>query len=319
MNWFRTTVSRILSPSYQALSGATWKIHFTAIAQISSRECTGVVQNARQFCNIQWIRFVGITSRGSQVLLKNDLAHWEGDDFVVHDYDTVGEAIVKHRSYVGRLGAQIRWENAAKQDALGISKGISQGTGKGISQGTASLRPSVRTSVPDPPDPPRTYSRRTGTNPKALPWQEGPFSAVAINRVKETWPWRESFVPEAVKRSLERYGRDRIDEIIAGMKRDTANPKWRQKNLVATAASYIRGGQWITEPKKPVPKNGASNGKPAKLAKPSNNAASELEDLKRDFSKTFPGKEFPGREKAWSALAGSIGRKLADRKSVGDA
>jgi len=253
----------------------------------------------------------GTTLKGVNALLTHNLAHWEGENFILHDYDTDGEIRFQTRSMKGRAAAQERWKRAAMQDARAYA--VSNARAYAVSNARAYASGQDRPSVPDPSDPPR---KDFGTNPKPLPRQEGAFLAVAIDRVEKTWPWRETFFPEKVKLALKRFGRDRIDEIIAGMKRDTANPKWRQKNPFVTAASYIRGGQWKTELKKPAPKNGASNGKPAK---PAIDHAAELEDLKRDFAKAFPGEKFPGREKAWPMLTGLIGRNLGDQKSIGKA
>jgi len=323
-----------ISPDYRMIPKEAKADHLTILVQCAILENSGVFKRAGRWLDKDFPMLCQLTRQEVDTLLAHGLAKFRKGNLVIKHYDLPGQINCEKKRKAAQKGGfskAERYRNFLKEEerllayARADAKAHAIASAKANATSICHSRP--RPSVPDPSptDPPRTDFGKT-PNPKSPSLKGRGLLSFSIEPLKLAWPWPETFIPEAVKRALKRVGRDRIDEIVAGMKRDTANPKWRQKNLMVRAASYIRGSQWIAEPKKSVTKNGAngSNGKTVLRSVPMHSSdeawkKAELNEIVRDFSEAFPNESFPGPIEAREMLSKKMVRNLANRKTVGDA
>lgn len=323
MNWIRFDLEHWSSIGIRKLSavelGTLIRLYVHCATNMTGGRVIGLRSASRHTLRSLWSASRPVVDR----LVVSLQADWDGDDLVIKGYDVEAENSYKKSRILRKNASLTRWNSEQFSNAPNLCKTDAKPVDDPMQNRCKTFLSDLSGSVRDP-------ARHTDQGSVRTPFQNGfplgegkTFSiSELVGRVCEAWPWPETNSPERIRRALRFVGPENIDRIVRAMKRDTLKPKWRAMNPTATAATYIRNGQWKLEPKPAAPKNGAngSNGKTVLRSLP-NHSESEaqktaaLNELVRDFTEAFPKEPFPGKEKAWKMLKTVSVKKLALLKS----
>lgn len=223
------------------------------------------IPEARKFGRTDWILVAGTDGRAIRRVVEAGLATWDGDDLVISHVCVEGQQLTRKRieimTLLSRLAvltkqvqeADKQGENTETLEAqiksfrtlLATARLTERSIRRSPVRFTAAVAegdPERDTEVEQPdrdPIPPNPLSRERGrSKPAAL-------DPGVLDRLRAAWLPRKNFQGRQVARAIEKAGAaGEIEQIVIGMRQHISDPQWRTQNPRASAASYIRDGEW---------------------------------------------------------------------------